>query len=419
MYSSMSCSDHPLSFLSANQTRAIQEALRPHLRAAGVRNVERRLGKAGRFFQNVRQRGSIRLRDFLAACAALELDPVELAAQALRDEIAPEIRPPRVIATARRRLNVEGPGLGVEELQKLESALQADPRGVRRSVRRDLHLAARQEIPLLLGIYGSALRIESDLSHAAVVLREAQEIARELDLPAAEADLLIRFSYVALDRDGTARALSYAKDAVLGYTRLDDHEGEGRGFLTTGMFQYYSAEYHEALRDLKACLKRCTMPRRLISAHQIQALCYVALDQPERARQEADAAWQLVPEGASWVRGKLSWLDARLAYGQARVDHLRAAQDEFLRTRPGECLLVTVDLVEALLASDRLDDASEEIPRLCDLVERAAECQQVQRAVSKLISHRSRLTPRLITDLRKALDRARDRKLASLVLSEP
>ncbi len=76
--------------------------------------------------------------------------------------------------------------------------------------------------------------------------------------------------------------------------------------------------------------------------------------------------------------------------------------------------MVTVELIEEYLSLDRLSEAAGEVPLLCTLIERAAEARQVQRAVSRLIRHRTRLTPELVADLRRALDRARDRRLSNV-----
>ncbi len=67
----------------------------------------------------------------------------------------------------------------------------------------------------MLGLYGSALRIESDLERAEVVIKEAREIARALDLPAVEPGLLLRMAYLELEREHPTTALRWAQEATL------------------------------------------------------------------------------------------------------------------------------------------------------------------------------------------------------------
>ncbi len=180
------------------------------------------------------------------------------------------------------------------------------------------------------------------------------------------------------------------------------------------MFRYYGGEYREALRDLQATIERSKTPARIIGAHQIQALCWLRLDRPGKARVAAAEARRHASRVPAWIRGKLAWLDARLSDGSDRFDNLKSAQTELASSRPADCIMVTIELIEECLSYGRLAEAAGEVPLLCTLVERATECRQVQRAVSRLIRHQARLTPELVTDLRKALDRARDRSLSSV-----
>ncbi len=392
--------------------RQLHETLKPLLARAGVRAVEERIGRPRQFFQKSRERDALRVSDYLATCAVLGEAPDALLAQALAGEVAREIRPPRLVGAAWKRIEMEGKGLGPERLTELESSSQVDPDGTRGAIRSELDRASRQELPQLLGIYGSALRVEVELSRAFLVLREAREMARTLDLPRVEADLLVRMAYVALERQSPVHALRYAQEGTLAYARLADREGEGKGFLATGMFRYYNQDYREALRDLQATIDLSRVPARVMGAHQIQALCWLGLEESEKAQAAASEARRLAPGMPSWVRGKLAWLDARLSYGSPRFVHLITAQSELSASRPSDCIMVTIELIEEYLSHGRLEEAGSEVPLLCTLVERATECRQVQRAVSRLIQHRSRLTPKLIADLRKALDRARDRSLS-------
>ena len=139
------------------------------------------------------------------------------------------------------------------------------------------------------------------------------------------------------------------------------------------------------------------------------------LDQEELSRHYADKARELASQVDANMRAKLSWFQARLSYGADRIDYLRSARADLAVSRPADSLLVTLELIEAYLSCEDFDKAAQEIPRVCDLVEQAAEDRNVRNAVSRLIRHRTRLTLQLTESVRRALDQARDRRLSNLV----
>ncbi len=150
-------------------------ALTPHLHAVGVREIERRIGKPARFFENLRARGTMKIRDLFATCYVLGLDPVELMRETVEDRETLKIRPPRIVGRAWKRLEAPGPGLGAERLAELEDVLQARPRQTRIALGKAVDQAAREELPELLGLCGTCYRVESDVDRAAVVLDHACE----------------------------------------------------------------------------------------------------------------------------------------------------------------------------------------------------------------------------------------------------
>ncbi len=399
--------------------RQLHQTLKPILITAGVRSIEEQIGRPQLFFQRARERpDALRVSDYLATCAVLDREPGELLTTALREDPLAEIRPPRIVAHARKHISSPGSGLGTDQLAALDHSFNTDPKKTLKAVKLALPDASRNELPRLLGIYGSALRIEADLSHAAVVLHHAIAIARDLELPEAVADLLIRLAYVALERQGPSHALRHAQEGTLAYTRLGDQEGQAKGFLALGMFRYYSHDYHQAIDEAQAALERSQVSDRIVSTHQLRAFSWIELDEPDKARDALTQAQQHAATVAPWIRGKLSWGQARLAFGDTRCNHLKAAQTDLATSRPGDALMATLELIEEFLALDQLGEAGREIPAVCNLVERAGECRQVQERVSRLIQHHSRLTPELIADLRRAMDRARDRRLSSVVQSD-
>ena len=408
----------PARIIAKRAMTRLHEALKPLLIAAGVRAVERLIGRPQRFFQKSRERDALRVSDYLATCVALDQDPARLLAQALAGEVEPEIRRPHIVASAWEKLDGNaGPGLGEDHLAELDAAVQARPQQTREAIKGEWDQASREEIPRLLGLYGSCLRIESDLARATLVLREALDMTRVADLAAAEPDLLIRLAYVAFEQQRPEPALRYSMEATLGYGCLDDREGEGRGYLTVGMFRYYAHDYRRALRDLDASLKRSAMPRRLFSAHHGTALCWLALKNEEKAQLALARARELASSVPPWSVAKLDWLESRLVRGGPRLDRLTAARSGLYSNRPADCVLVTIELIEEALMLERYEVAERETMGLCALIDRTSS-PRIESAVLHLIRNRTRLTPSLVARVRRAVELARDRRLAHLARSE-
>lgn len=416
----MSRFDRPLSVLIGEaETRTIQEALKPRLRAAGVSTIEDRLNKPRRFFQNARLRGSLRLTDFLAVCDALDLDPAQLISTALQGNIPPETRPPAVLLMAWEQIRQDRKGIGRDRIQQLQDSLPTDPGGTRIAIEQELPRAAPDEVPLLLGLSGSALRLQTDLARAALLLKEAREIARELNLSAIEADLLIRLSYVALENNNLPQAIRFSDHGIVLFARLDDRIGQGRAFLARGTFQFYRHDYHEALQDFQATIRRSTVFGHLAAAHQGSAFSWIELKNHDEARRAAAQAQKLRPHLPAWKQANLSWLDARLSSGAERIEHLQVAQAILCPYRPADCVQVTVELIEAALDLDDEALAIRETTGLCALIEQTGANPRVQQAVMALIRHQTRLTPQLVAKIRTAIDRARAQRLSHLLNPTP
>ncbi len=398
--------------------KRVHEALKPLLTAAGVRVVERLIGRPERFFQKTRERDALRLSDYLATCVTLDLDPARLLAQALEGHVEPEIRRPRIVTDAWRKLDDSaGAGLSEQRLAALDVAVQVKPARTRGAIKDELSLASREQVPRLLGLYGSCLRVEQDIARAELVLRQALEMAQAPDLAVAEPDLLIRLAYVVFEQQRLEPALRYSMEATLGYGCLGDREGEGRGYLTTGMFRYYSHDYRHALRDLAACLSRCTAPHDLFAAHQVSALCQLELSREGEAGQAVAKARELASEVPPWSVAKLDWLESRLVSGDARLDRLAAARAGLSPDRPADCALVTIELIGEALALEQYEIAERETIGLCPLIDRTTS-PRIEAAVLHLIRNHTRLTPPLVAKVRRAVERARDRRFAHLASSE-
>ena len=63
------------------------------------------------------------------------------------------------------------------------------------------------------------------------------------------------------------------------------------------------------------------------------------------------------------------------------------------------------------------EDVEREVMGLCLLLEKTGS-PRIEQAVLRLVRQWSKLTPRLIAEVRKSLDRARDRRLSTLVTAD-
>ncbi len=114
---------------------------------------------------------------------------------------------------------------------------------------------------------------------------------------------------------------------------------------------------------------------------------------------------------------KLDWLESRLTRGKARLDCLATARARLYSHRAGDCALVTVELIAEAVDLGEDEVAEAETTGLCALLEQTSS-PQIEAAILHLIRHRSRLSPRLVAKARRAVERARDRRLAQLATSE-
>ncbi len=155
-----------------------------------------------------------------------------------------------------------------------------------------------------------------------------------------------------------------------------------------------------------------------MATHQVAALCCAEAGAEEDALYRASQARALIDAAPTWMQGKLSWLEARLTYGKTRLDHLRAAQRMLCPARPVDCALLTAEIIEELLKPVGQDASVEqEVMSLCALLDRTGN-PRIEKAIVRLVRHRSRLTPRLMDEIRRSLDRARDRRLSTLVAAD-
>lgn len=224
-----------------------------------------------------------------------------------------------------------------------------------------------------LGIFASAWRLKGRFATAAQAFRMALELSRRARCRAETADLLQRASYLLKDHGHFERSLSYLREALEIYVDLDCDSGIARTLVDRGMMFYYLGEYEttvdvlkQALRRLGASQNRETSSagdqRNLFTAYQCLAYAYEQLGELEEAEDQLAKATTTagLDHGIYW--GKLRWLQGSLALARGdyrRSEELLRSASQVLSTQenPAQEALVAIDLVEALLAQERLDEA--------------------------------------------------------------
>ncbi len=243
-----------------------------------------------------------------------------------------------------------------------------------------------------LGIFGSARRMKGRFGSAARAFRTALQLSRRERLRASTAALLQRASYLLKDFGYFDRALTYLREALEIYVDLDSRPGLAMTLVDRGMMLYYLGDYETTACVLEQALQKldATQTRHVFTAYQCLAYSYEALGELEAAESWLAQATSVagLDRGIYW--GKLCWLRGALAlkrgaYPQAESLLRSASQALSIQENPAQEAMVSIDLVEALLAQGRLVEACELATSMARLLEGVRGNRFAKMAVLQLV----------------------------------
>ncbi len=303
-------------------------------------------------------------------------------------------------------------------LRRLDQERYEDPQ----RVLKDLE-GCRATVPpphhaLFLGVCGSTYRLlagrsqrsEPCLKQAEVHIAFGRWIAAKRGDTSAEADLLLRSSYVVADRGDFRLALARAEQANALAERCQDTVGRGRSLFEQGKYLYYLERTPEAIPAYLAALRLFPASEQasVFSTHQNLGFCYQREKQHGKALAHARAAEELVP--SPWFEAKLYWLQAHLhedledlALAEMK---LRRVAEIFSELHYGEAALATVELVRLQLLQGKAEEAGATVRGIVELIVPLGNNQVVAGAIVGLL--RGNLTLSRVEAARSQIETAKE-----------
>ena len=389
-----------------------------------IGDVELAIGRYSGFFRDLRRpsrRGSIRVVDLVATLDHLEIDPAIFFAEALESDLTvlPKTcggKPPALVERARRRASEEGGGsLDAAYLSELDGLRYRDPERVLRLLEDAVDFMVPEAIPRLLGVAGSAWRMQLRLNEAEHAFVVGLEIARKRQDSLAEGDLLQRSGYMHAAQGNYRAALLAAREAALTFLLAGDLERVGRTLVDQGMFNVYLGKTRAAIEAYGAALSYLgegDVSNRF-SAYQGLGVAHEALGELEEASLWVSKALELGGEVEKYLLGNLHWLQGTIALRLDRLDvaerAFREAIEAFQGVNAADTALVTIELVRLLLQDGRAENAYETAASMLRLLEplRRQRNRVISAAIADLLRHG-----------RRGFDLALVQKVARLIREE-
>jgi len=267
-----------------------------------------------------------------------------------------------------------------------------------------------------LGVLGSSRRQESRYPSAARVLRQALELSRRSRLREETARLLQRASYLLRDFGHADRALILLREALEVYVDLDCTVGLGKTLADRGMMFCIKGEYDtaitvlgRALRTLETCEE--ALPRIHLAALNYLAYACEQIGDLDAADRHLKLGMRAFPPEYAVDKAKLQWLHGTVAI--KRGDYARA--EDLLRTaaeviaakdEPAQEALISLDIVEVLLAQGRTRQASELASGMAGFLKGFENNRLAEAAIVKLVrcAFAGELNQRIVRVARCELD---------------
>lgn len=412
------------------------DAARPGWRSA----VDRQLGHTRGALRKSIQRGTLRLRDFLAILQVTTIDPTTFFSE-LRQDRSGMSRPsviedlqkimhgrPSTTADFKRLID----GLFPDEnealasdfsapiLHSLEQTKRTDPRLARQYIEDSLQLirkgtlARNLLLPLLIK-WASCQMASDQLSQALrSLLFVLEKTLGEPGSAETRSETLVLLPELVYRMTGSSsRALSIADQAVLSKLDLADLPGAAQALVIRARYLYYQKELVAAKGALSTAIHLLPPSDPFFCAgHHALAIIFKDLGNLEAATDHLSKAREC-PLPDHQQKGAILWTSAEInrAHGRAVAAEAtyRAAIAELWEERPLQAALASIDLAEMLLEQGRYQEAIQATTGLSALIRPLSIYPIAESALLELVRipfSGSRLTAMALSTAATALRRA-------------
>ncbi|MEM7355593.1 MAG: hypothetical protein AAF657_32565 [Acidobacteriota bacterium] len=266
-----------------------------------------------------------------------------------------------------------------------------------------------------LGLFATSRRVKGEFSTAAKAFRLALELSRQTRLDEDTAYLLRLASYLLKDFAHFERALEFLREALEIYVDLDSRPGIAKTLIDRGMMFCLSGDYDSAARVLQRAMSHLEFgtpePRYLFAAYQYLSYAFEQLGDLEAAESSLETATSIAGLEKGFYCGKLQWMQGTLAFKRgdyARSEALLRSACEVLSAQenPAQEALVSIDLVETLLAQAKAAEACSLAKDMTRLLECFPKNKLAEMAIVQLIraALQGELTRELLGEVRVKLD---------------
>ena len=349
----------------------------------------------------------------------LGLNPVKFVRRALDHEggwelDVPQGDAPKVVKKARDRVaaGLEGAGLGEAFLRTLDEQRNREPGRAVALAEWAVDHVELALLPRLLGVLGSAYRLQFRLNEAEHSIFAGIEICLGMDGdPFLISSLFTRLSYVVSNQGDRQSALELAERAALLSLRNGDSDGAGRALVAQGIWLYYLDRVGEGIQTLESALQFLSTEsrRNRFAALQCLGFSYQKTGDLEGALSKVDASQDVLPEGDGWAEGKLLWLRGRIYADLKELDQAASAMEGvvaiFWDLHFGEAALATCELIRIRLKQGYVEESLSLASSMRALVEPLRHNMIISAAIVDLLrSGRQGLTLTLVRQVMSQIE---------------
>lgn len=426
--------------MSAEQVlQRVQGELQRRFRIAGrgaVSRVQEQLQLGAGYFRDLRRPGRQRfdLRILLEALGALGVDAAEFfssvlgsadpmdtflaEAAALRCKLK---RDPKILVLVDQRPD-EFEAIPCDQ-QALDDLRLEDPRRAMKKILSEVSRTADEEIPMLLGVYGSCCRLLGQEQVAHLVLARALEMASEQDDLETLGDLQQRSCFVLASRTDYEGALALSEKAMLTHVLAGNLIGIGKNLVSQGFFLASMERFDEATRVWQRAMDYLPIDSTRPDVRTNRFSCYLNIGviclksgDLENAKRSCAQARNVAAVVNNENLGKAIWLEAPIFKKEGDLQKacllLHEALELYREINPISAALIAIDLVRLQLKIGRTVTAYETAKAMATLVKPLESNKVASAAITELvrcaIAGRG-LTASLLDEISRGIEKERAR----------